>query len=298
MALHRRGGIYHYHFWVDGTRYRGSTKKANLAAARRVESLLLAQAEEKGDVVLRKRSPLLRDFKTRFFEWVKCNTTLKQKTKDYYENGWRLLEETDVAAMRLNAITKDDADRLAFPGGPSSHNNALRTLRRMLGKAEEWNIIKASPKIKLMQEHARERVIDADVEAKLLPFCKQPLRDVLMIMRDSGMRNQKEVFRMRWEHLDWGNKRYSSTRANRPRDEGLCQSVRGFDRHFWQDTRSKRKDGSFPPSAPGMGISQRFLSSSRKPERRPGCQTTSSSIARVMASELRCTGRPKTCLRS
>ena len=66
MALHKRGGIYHYHFWVDGTRYRGSTKKANLAAARRVESLLLARAEEKGDVVLRKRSPLLRDFKIRF----------------------------------------------------------------------------------------------------------------------------------------------------------------------------------------------------------------------------------------
>ena len=100
MALHKRGGIYHYHFWVDGTRYRGSTKKANLAAARRVESLLLAQAEEKGDVVLRKRSPLLRDFRIRFFEWVESNTTLKQKTKDYYENGWRLLEETDIAAMR------------------------------------------------------------------------------------------------------------------------------------------------------------------------------------------------------
>ena len=69
----------------------------------------------------------------------------------------------------------------------------------MLGKAEEWTIIKASPKIKLMQEHARERVIDADIEAKPLTFCKQPLRDVLTIMRDSGMRNQKEVFRMRWE---------------------------------------------------------------------------------------------------
>jgi hypothetical protein len=79
MALHKRGGINHYHFWVDGTRYRGSTKKATLAAARRVESLLLAQAEEKGDVVLRKRSPLLRDFKIRFFEWVEGNTTLKQK---------------------------------------------------------------------------------------------------------------------------------------------------------------------------------------------------------------------------
>ena len=29
-----------------------------------------------------------------------------------------------------------------------------------------------------------------------------------MIMRDSGMRNQKEVFRMRWEHMDWENCRY------------------------------------------------------------------------------------------
>jgi hypothetical protein len=27
-------------------------------------------------------------------------------------------------------------------------------------------------------------------------------------MRDSGMRNQKEVFRMRWEYLDWANDRY------------------------------------------------------------------------------------------
>jgi integrase len=59
-----------------------------------------------------------------------------------------------------------------------------------------------------MQEHARERTIDVHIEAKLLPFCKQPLRDVLMIMRDSGMRNQKEVFTMRWEHVDWPNNRY------------------------------------------------------------------------------------------
>jgi integrase len=68
-----------------------------------------------------------------------------------------------------------------------------------------------------MQEHARERVIDAEIEAKLLPFCKQPLRDVLMIMRDSGMRNQKEVFRMRWEHLDWRNKRYFVYESKSPK---------------------------------------------------------------------------------
>jgi len=58
----------------------------------------------------------------------------------------------------------------------------------------KWTIIKASPKIKT---HAGARTgarHDADIEAKLLPFCKQPLRDVLMIMRDSGMRTRRKFF--------------------------------------------------------------------------------------------------------
>src|SRR5437763_6600793 len=81
MALHRRGGVYHYHFWVDGKRYRGSTKKRNEAAARRVESLLLAQAQEKGEVLLRRRSPVLRDFKTRFLNGSKAMPSSSKKPK-------------------------------------------------------------------------------------------------------------------------------------------------------------------------------------------------------------------------
>jgi integrase len=122
--------------------------------------------------------------------------------------GWRLLEKTEVAGMRLDAICQDDVGALTFSGGPSNRNNALRTLRRMLGKAEEWGVLKAVPRIKLGQEHQRERIIDERIEAQLLPFCKQPLRDVLMIMRDTGLRNQKEVFAMRWEYVDWVNSRY------------------------------------------------------------------------------------------
>jgi integrase len=37
-----------------------------------------------------------------------------------------------------------------------------------------------------------------------------------MIMRDSGMRNQKEVFRMRWEQ-DWDNKRYFVYESKSPK---------------------------------------------------------------------------------
>jgi hypothetical protein len=46
-------------------------------------------------------------------------------------------------------------------------------------------------------------VLDVAIEAKLLPVCRQPLADVLVIMRDTGMRNRIEVFTMRSEHVDW-----------------------------------------------------------------------------------------------
>lgn len=207
MALLKRGDFYHYHFWVNGTRYRGSTKKTTMAAARQVESRLMAVAEEEGDLAARKRSPILHEFQSHFFDWVE-QSKLAEKSRDYYNNGWRLLAETKVASMRLNTISRDDAEALKFPGGPSNHNNALRTLRRMLGKAVEWKVLKAAPKIKLLVENERKRMIDAHIEAQLLAVSKQPLRDVLMIMRDSGMRNHKEVFTMRWEYVDWANDRY------------------------------------------------------------------------------------------
>src|SRR5215470_14663199 len=133
MALYKRGRVYHYRFRINGRRYRGSTKKTTLTAARRIEALAMARAEERGGFPLSRRSPTLRDFSQRFLEWVENQSSLKAKSKHYYANGWRLLEETDVAGMRLDVISRDDAGSLRFPGGPSTHNNALRTLRRMLG---------------------------------------------------------------------------------------------------------------------------------------------------------------------
>lgn len=53
-----------------------------------------------------------------------------------------------------------------------------------------------------MQEQGREILIGADAEAKLLRVAAQPLRDVFVIMQDTGMRPQ-DVFRLRWEYVNW-----------------------------------------------------------------------------------------------
>jgi hypothetical protein len=110
---------------------------------------------------------MLSEFSQRFLEWLK-NVSLEDKTKTYYRDGWRLLRTTSIVGMRLDQITKDVAEALTFSGAPSNANCALRTLRRMLHKAEEWKLIRHAPKLKLKKEYGRSRRLDEDAEKKLL----------------------------------------------------------------------------------------------------------------------------------
>jgi integrase len=85
----------------------------------------------------------------------------------------------------------------------------------MLHKAEEWKLIAGAPKIKLLKEHGRNITLDADAEEKLVQAslrCRWRARtrdlfcDIVALMRDTGMRNERELFRMQIENLDWNNR--------------------------------------------------------------------------------------------
>jgi site-specific recombinase XerD len=85
----------------------------------------------------------------------------------------------------------------------------------MLHKAEEWKIILHGPRIKMIKEYARHLRLDYEAERKLLEGAKactwrrrtfELFRDVVILMRDKGMRNQRELYRMRIENLDWQNR--------------------------------------------------------------------------------------------
>ena len=85
----------------------------------------------------------------------------------------------------------------------------------MLHKAEEWKLIARAPKIRLMKEHGRSLRLDDDTEKKLLAAAlgcewrqktNDLFRDIIILMRDTGMRNQRELYRMRIENLDWENR--------------------------------------------------------------------------------------------
>jgi integrase len=206
MALYKRAGIYHYDFTVNGKRYRGTTKMRNEKAATKYESLLMAQAMEKGSVIVRRKFPLLEKFSSQFVDWVD-ESSLDPDTKRYYNNGWRLLQSTAIAKMRINEITTDSADALKFTGSAATANCAFRTLRRMLWKAKEWKLIHEVPRIKLVEEFGRDRMMEPEEEVKVLAIAPQTLKDVLIAILDSGLR-PSEVFAVRWEYVNWNRGTY------------------------------------------------------------------------------------------
>lgn len=215
MELFRRKNskCWQYDFTVRGKRFRGSTNETTKTRAAAKAALIMSQAMEGNDPLPRK-APMLQDFAIRFLDWVET-TSLESKTKTYYQTGWRLLSITAVSKMKLNCITGDDACTLRFPASASNANCALRTLRRMLHKAEEWKLIFRAPKFKLVKEHGRSQSLDASIEAKLITAAAlcgwrtksfELFRDVVALTRETGMRNERELYRIRIESIDWMNK--------------------------------------------------------------------------------------------
>ena len=200
MSIYQRGDVWYYLFYINGRRYRGSTKTKNEKDALRVEVRKRVAAEQ-GECLRPKHIPLLREFVTPFEEWLD-KTMLAANTKSDYKNGRRLILKTPLAGRRMDLITADDVETMNFHESPHSRNSAIRTLRRMLGKARDWKLLREVPRIKTVKVFPRDRIISVDDEKCLLTAAKRPLHDVLTIMLDSGMRNG-EVIRMRWENVHW-----------------------------------------------------------------------------------------------
>ena len=215
MELYDKGDSKYlwYDFTVAGIRYRRSTKETNKTRAAAIAALKLAEITEGRDSIPRK-APRLEDLSKRFLGWVK-DLNLQRKSKLYYRDGWRLLAATAISNMRLDTITDDDIERLRFEGSASTTNCALRTLRRMFHKAEEWKLIRKVPKIRLMKEYGRALRLDDDAERKLFAgaeVCgwdeptRQLFKDIVVLVRDTGMRNERELYRLRTEHINWDTK--------------------------------------------------------------------------------------------
>jgi integrase len=201
VFLKPKSKFYWYDFTVRSERFRGSTKETNQTRAEKIAALILADAI-KGSDPLDKKPPTLREYSKDFLDWVE-NGRLEPDTRRYYRNGWRLLKAEKIVGKRMNKITKEEIEKLRFPGSPSNANNALRTLRRMFNMARKGKLIHEVPEVPLFKEWGRSLRLNEEAERRLLPVAEQPLHDIIAVMRDTGMRNARELYRIRVEHIDF-----------------------------------------------------------------------------------------------
>jgi integrase len=243
MSLYQRGNVWYYLFYVNGKRYRGSTETENEKEAGRIYARAQLAAEA-GESTKPKRAPLVQEFVKEFKDWLD-KSTLKDRTKKDYQNGCRLILLSDLRGLRLDQVSKDDIETTNFHESLASRDCAMRTLRRMLGKARDRQLIRDVPRVKRLKVPGRERMVtDAD-EQQILSVCPRPLRDVLIIMLDTGMRNG-EVVRMQWEYVDWEAASYFNPEGKTPRarrqvplSERVLEVLKAI--HQEQDQERKQK---------------------------------------------------------
>jgi len=60
------------------------------------------------------------------------------------------------------------------------------------------------PDFALFKEHGRSLRLNDEAERRLSAVADQPLKDIIVVMRDTGMRNTRELYCMRVENVDFG----------------------------------------------------------------------------------------------
>lgn len=196
-------------YWFAKFRWKGqlirkSTRATNSKVAHSIEGTMRAElAKGNWGVFEKKPSPTLGEFlKREFLPYVETKCADKENTLAYYQAGAKRLQASDLAGVRLNEITDQQAGQFAKRWEcfkPTTVNCGLRTLRRALSLAYEWGKLDRKPKITLVKgERQRDRVLSDEESTRYLAACPQPWKDVATVMLGTGMR-PGECYCLRWE---------------------------------------------------------------------------------------------------
>jgi integrase len=207
MAIYRRGKFYWFDFIFNGERIQRSTHQADRRVARQMEAACRT-ALAKGDfgIFERKPVPTLRSFAPRFTDAITVRCAAKPYTVSFYASKLARLLEFEPLAMtpvdRIDeALIEMYVQHRSFKVCPASINRELATLRRLLRLAHEWKVISRVPRIRLLPgERSREFVLGYKLEKPYLEAAPQPLRDVALLMLDTGLR-VGEVLSLLWSDI-------------------------------------------------------------------------------------------------
>jgi len=78
-----------------------------------------------------------------------------------------------------------------------------RDAAKDVSKAKEGKLIHEVPDFALFRERGRSLRLNDEAERRLSAVAEQALKDIIVVMRDTGMRNARELYCMRVENVDF-----------------------------------------------------------------------------------------------
>ena len=152
-------------------------------------------------------APLLRDFALRFLEFARMH--VKETTLTFYKgcilrlSAFPELARSQISKITPELVTKYASYRSGQGAGVCAINSDLRTLRRILKLAFEWEVILRRPAIhELSGATIRSRVLSFAEEQNYLRAASPNLRSLAILAVDTGLRPQSELFCLEWHQIE------------------------------------------------------------------------------------------------
>jgi integrase len=217
MSVFKNGSFYHFEFWLDGRRRRGSTGTTNKQQAiaeerRQRERLEKSYSQVIEEEAREQRRKTIQEAADEFL----IDYKLKHESVTFAE--YALGHVTDHLGKKLvveitpTVVKRYQTDRLAEKAGPKTINDEVLLLLRLCG--DQGDLIRAKLRreksLKLKTPPSPGRGYTADEKARMLAEA-QKLRSkniypALVVDLNCGLRD-KELRELRWQQIDLVHKK-------------------------------------------------------------------------------------------
>jgi len=220
MSIFKRGRVYWFHFFFDGHHVQRSTKQGNPRVARQIEAAYRTKLA-KGEVGIHepKKVPRFHDAMNTFLAWSEKEHSCHPRTHLRYKTSSSALLR-HFKNQRLDCVTAEDVEKFKTERGserrasdagkknrrrlrPATVNRELACGKAMCNFAIKSGVSLQNPfsRVRFLAENNEQtRVLTYDEQRQYLNTASQPLRDIAVLMLETGMRPE-EVYRIERENV-------------------------------------------------------------------------------------------------
>ncbi len=208
-ALYLRGKSWYLDANINGVRYQRRLGKG----ITRTVALELAQVQRgailKGELGIGKKAKDLSfdEARKKFEAWATASK--KSGTAQAYKECLRRLAEsfsgTRLSTLSPFLVEKHKQARIQA-GARVRANRELAVLKSLFNRCRDWQLFEGDnpvASVKMLKEpRQRLRFLEAEEEDRLLAECAEPLRTIVLVGTNCGLRLKSEALTLRWSDVD------------------------------------------------------------------------------------------------